>query len=322
METTKCNLCASDQATLLYRLPDYLLQRDDIITTLVRCSQCGLVYQNPRPTELEIGAHYPPDYEPFESSPQKGKMAWIENRLRNYGIQKRCRIVTRVISRGKVLDVGCATGLFLVGMRERHWDVYGVDTSEYAAQIAREEHNLRVITGNLFEAQYPSAFFDAVTLWDVLEHLHDPARILYEIRRILKPNGVLILRVPNIDSSDARFFGKYWAGLDAPRHLYVFGDETIRKFLSRYGFSITSVEKNLGNYPGFVLSLRFAMHGGGIKISNQKRAVRILLHPITRVITAPVFFLRGFFTSGPSLVITARKIEEFRISSDENRNHP
>ncbi len=138
--------------------------------------------------------------------------------LFRYGMSRRDQMVTRFKQSGRMLDVGCATGVFLQWFQAGgSWDLYGLELSEGAARVARAA-GLNVFIGQLEEAAYPENYFDVVTFWDVLEHISDPRSALLETRRILKPDGILVLRLPNAASLDARIFRQYWSGLDAPRH--------------------------------------------------------------------------------------------------------
>lgn len=307
METVVCNLCGSAEADLRFDVPDRLFERFQVRARLVQCRRCGLIYQNPRPTLDEMGAHYLPDYELYAPEPEAVALSpWLRWAY-DYGMAKRRSFVTRHQPRGRLLDVGCATGTFLRGVRAAgDWEVLGVETSPAAAQIARERHGLDVRIGTVEAASFPDQAFDAVTLWDVLEHLHDPAASLLEIRRILRPGGVLVVRVPNGASRDAGWFGQYWAGLEPPRHLYVFTPQTLGRLLTQRGFQILERSSASAAYPTFLLSLRFYLreHGGRV----AQRLLPLLYHPVMRVASAPLFYLASLGLRGPQLVVAARKV--------------
>ncbi|MCB9139541.1 MAG: class I SAM-dependent methyltransferase [Caldilineaceae bacterium] len=305
-ESVACNLCGSDRSRPYGVIPDLLLDRPDVCATLVQCTECGLVYQNPRPTPEEIGAHYPPEYEPYTDITQ-GKRSWLLQRAINYGIQKRCRFITRHRPPGRLLDIGCAAGTFMLGMAQNGWETVGVELSQNVAALARSRHGLNVYTGTLEQARFEDESFDAVTMWDVLEHVHDPAATLREIRRILRPGGLLLVRVPNLASWDARLFGEYWAGLDAPRHLYVFTPGTLSRLMGRAGFQVIDESTNIGGYPTFALSVRFRMTANRATAEQEYRTTRLLYHPATRLASAPFFLLPSMTGRGPLLVTTARK---------------
>jgi SAM-dependent methyltransferase len=198
--------------------------------------------------------------------------------------------------------------LFLNGMRSQgDWELHGVEINPYAAEIARDRYGLQVRIGTLIEAAYPAHFFDVITMWDVLEHLHQPLENLREIDRILKPDGLLILRVPNVSSWDAKLFKRSWAGYDAPRHLYVFSPSTLEELLLKAGFRLINCSSQSGNYTTFLLSLRFWINAHEYNSKPAKLLLRILYHPIMRIFSAPIFYLRGLGLRGPQIVVTAAK---------------
>ena len=310
MEYVTCNLCGSAEASILFELSDYLLERPEVHATLVKCSGCGLVYQNPRPSPGEIGEHYPPEYELYDPAAISSPANPLLQRAYDYGLRKRRRYLTRYCSGGRVLDLGCATGAFLAGLGRSapgKWDLYGVEPSPQAAEAARRHPGLKVTTGLLEEAGYPGGYFDAVTLWDVLEHLHDPRSTLGEIHRILKPEGALVLRLPNIGSRAARLFGKHWGGLEPPRHLYVFDHQTLDRLVRLSGFEPLHTDTAISAYLSYVQSLRFRMVDRGLPAARRDRILRLLHHPLARLLSAPFFYFDSLGLKGPALVMVAKK---------------
>jgi SAM-dependent methyltransferase len=217
------------------------------------------VYLNPRPKPEELAAYYPSDYMPFlpaiEDEPH-----WFRRLDRRVGLRRRVRLLRRWHggrAAGALLDVGCATGVFLDGMRAEGWRVQGVEPSEHAARYARDRFGLDVYQGSLEAAGFPPASFDVVTLWDVLEHVFSPTATLREIARILKPNGSLVFSVPDLDCVEARVFGRYWAGLDMPRHLNLFTHKVLTRLLAEAGFRVTARSHFTGRFGVLALSIRF-----------------------------------------------------------------
>jgi len=306
MEQVICNLCGSSETETLYDLPDRLLFRNDVRVHLVRCCQCGLIYQNPRPVLQAMAKHYPAEYELYAPEPDGEKTSWLLRQAYRYGMEKRRRFVTAHKHTGRLLDVGCATGLFLRAMQSAPgWELYGVDISPHAVRIARETYHLNVMEGTLEAPHFSDSFFDVVTMWDVFEHLHDPARSLQEIFRILRPDGVLVLRVPNGGGWDAQVFRSYWAGLEPPRHLYVFTPRTLQAVLERNRFEVIRRTTLSGAYTTFLLSLKFWLRDG--LGARADRLVDMFYHPFWRLVTAPIFSLTSLGLRGPQLVVTARK---------------
>ncbi len=308
METVSCLLCGSMAAQPYLQLPDYQLERPEVRASLVRCQECGLIYQSPRPTRQEMPAHYPDAYPRYQPEARQGKKSFLLQQAEDFGMEKRCRTVTRHKPAGALLDIGCATGVFLHGMQKHPgWTLKGLELSEKAASLARRQYGLEVVTGSIDEVRFPESAFDAVTLWDVLEHLHDPAAALVEISRILKPDGILVFRIPNGDGWDARLFGPYWSGYEPPRHLYVFSRSHISRLLQQTGFSVLQMSGEYGGYMNVILNVRFYLTGKGVPPARRAAILRLLYHPIARLAAAPLFALLSLGLHGPSLTITAVK---------------
>jgi len=153
------------------------------------------------------------------------------------------KLVERFSKESRILDVGCSTGFFLEIAESNNWDAYGVEVSEYASHYAREELGLNVFTGTVKEASFSDEFFDVVTMWDVLEHLADPASDLVEINRILKRGGLVFVTTPNISSLAARLTGKKWFGFAKVReHTFYFCPSTLTKMLQKAVFEVLKIE--------------------------------------------------------------------------------
>jgi SAM-dependent methyltransferase len=142
--------------------------------------------------------------------------------------------ISQFIPSGKLLDVGCSTGFLLNAARLR-FEPTGVEPSRWAADYAGRQLKILVRRGTLEEAKFPDASFDVVTLVDVIEHLADPLSTLQEIRRVLKPGGLLYVVTPNIASLMARLMRSRWWGL-RPAHIYYFSPRTLRHLLDKAGF--------------------------------------------------------------------------------------
>jgi len=309
MEEVNCNLCGANDAELIYVQKDRLMKLPGSFC-LVQCRQCGLLYLNPRPTLEEIKRYYPEEYGPYNVTPED-EPSWINRLDHNYGYWKRARLVNRACPRGgRVLDVGCATGNFLNMLRRLGpWDLYGLDITPEASQYARERYGIRTFTGVLADAGYPDAYFDVVTMWDVMEHVYDPTSTMNEVHRILKPGGLFLARVPNVSTWDARLFGPYWVGLDAPRHLYVFSPTTFNGLLHKAGFSVRKMRSLILGYPPFALSVRFWLDE---KLHNEslKRALLAFNRSrLPRLLTLPIWAVLGYFNTTFAMTVFAAKEE-------------
>ena len=232
-EAVACDLCGADDPAPLHRGPDRQLGGQEQFT-LVRCGQCGLIYMSPRPADLS--PYYPPDYAPFDEAKRKAT-----NRISAYLRARDERALRSLVGRaGRVLEVGCAAGDYLLALRERGWEVTGVEFNDHAAVIARQR-GLDVRTGDLLDANLPAEAFDLVLLRHVLEHVPSPSATLIEIHRVLAPGGKASVLLPNYDSLERTLCGAYWHGYDLPRHLFTFTPGTLIEMMGRAGLSVHRV---------------------------------------------------------------------------------
>jgi SAM-dependent methyltransferase len=310
LETTNCLVCGANQAQPFLKLPDALLGLPGIFS-LQRCQQCGLVYQNPRPAEAEIGRYYPPEYDPYVIPPWQEPNP-LTRTIRLHGLRKRWGLIESWAppqpGGRTILDVGCATGVFLAAGAPT-WEKVGVELSPTAAQAARDEFGLTVHTGMLEEAPLADQSFDVITMWDVLEHLHDPRRTLAHVHRLLRPNGYFIFRVPNLDAWDARLAGRYWAGLDQPRHLFVPDERAIQDLLAATGFASVEQQCLSGTYGVLVLSWRFWLSQHISETPQRHLAQRLLDNPATRLaLAAPLWAVDKLARKGSLLTVVARPV--------------
>lgn len=238
MESVDCVLCGPGAVKEMARIRDLKFFCPGEFS-LVRCPRCRLTYLNPRPTPDAMADHYP---ETYWNAPEEGVPGvYLDSAARGV-VDTLCRRYPG----GRVLDVGCGSGGLVAHFRDRGMDAMGVEPMACPAELARDRYGLNVVKGYLADAAFPDDSFDAVTLFDVLEHTHDPVAELAEVRRVLKPGGAVFVKVPNIASLQARLLGKWWFGLDTPRHLYHFSPGTLRRVLSRAGFSQVSARAVTG----------------------------------------------------------------------------
>ncbi|MGH7867532.1 MAG: class I SAM-dependent methyltransferase [Candidatus Dormibacteraceae bacterium] len=216
-----------------------LFPAQDFVTNhqfqIAHCAACGFDVTSPQPDEEHIGAYYPAGY--YGNPGTRRFPAPIEV-LQKAMYAQRVRMVERVWGNkhGRVLDVGCGRGLLLQAFRRRGWEVRGTELSEPAARYALEVAHVPVDIGRVEEIGFPAEHFDAITIWHVLEHIHDPRVVLNEANRILKPGGVLLIGVPNFSGFEARFFRDKWFHLDVPRHVTHLTKQILKQALVENGF--------------------------------------------------------------------------------------
>jgi len=222
-----CNLCNSNNFKVLYTRKHYALNYQ-----IVKCKTCGLIYMNPRFSEEKNRDLYNDTYYYFGKEDDEiniNKAVEQFKRLQFYS------------AKGRLLEIGCAKGFFLKIARDNGWETYGVDLSDYGCKFAKEQFNLNVLQGVLEEIDLPEKYFDVVSLWDTLEHLRDPCKVLEKIKRLLKDDGILMIETPNINSVFFKLYRRYWLGFN-PFHLYYFSPQTLKNMLCKLGFTIVNSE--------------------------------------------------------------------------------
>lgn len=223
-----CNLCGSRETRLQYEIDGF---------HIVRCMQCHLVYVAEEIGGDELAAHYGEAY--YTGAQKKGYSDYIGRRkVRKDYFRSTIPMIRRylAVETPRVLDVGCAAGFFLEVAREQGWQARGVELSAYAAEYARSQFGLDVVTGTLAAAKFPLRSFDLITLWDVIEHLPNPSEILTLVHDLLRPSGLVIISTGDISGATARLYGRRWALLAPPGHLFYFSRRTLFAMLRQTAF--------------------------------------------------------------------------------------
>lgn len=224
LEWVGCNLCGSRHLRLVYRMPDTLFHPDEWFD-VVECEDCGLGFVNPRPVPAAIGYYYPGEfYDEFEENRERHK----ERYAREAAFLP--KIPDQAGRKRRLLDVGCANGDFARHVKGLGWDVEGVEISPNAKPIA----DFHVHRYPLPEVPREDGSFDAVTAWAVLEHVHDPRAYFAKAAHLLRPGGVFVFLVTNLDSASSRYLFRE----DIPRHLYFFDPRTVAAYLEQVGLEM------------------------------------------------------------------------------------
>ena len=242
-EYIHCNLCGSNKTSILYRLPVRTYQIGEFsrdIWDIVRCNQCGLIYQNPRPKGDILESFYQ-----FKNPGQRDFVNdwFLDNEDMNQDYWQRIlRTIHHHKPNGKMLDVGCGAGSFLELAQKIGYEVYGQEISPLFVEHCRKQKGLTIYDGELESLQLPPASFDIVTSFDVIEHHPYPKNLLREMRRLLKPGGLLIVGTHNIGNFFARLYRNRWRHLHPIGHLTYFTRNTLGKMLEDSGFNIIRCE--------------------------------------------------------------------------------
>lgn len=311
MEFTVCDLCGADDSEILFQGRQWRRSLPQEVT-LRRCRRCGLMYLSPRPDSEEMAHYYPADYpayRPAISDERYGLMRWMRRRK----LTQRRKWVEYYSGRksGRILDVGCATGLFLHEMAQAGWQVAGVEPIASAAEYARQRLGLDVFHGTLRQAPFFAETFDVVTFWDVLEHTFSPTAELTHAANLLRQGGLIVINVPNWHSLDRWLFGAHWIGFDPPRHLYVFTRSTLTMLLEKSGFRVLTWRCIMPSYYPFIISLERWLQT--LSPLWARWVNRVLNFPGVRFIFEPWFTVSNWLKWGGVISVFARKeVREIR----------
>ena len=239
MPETICNLCGANDARVMFH-------RRGI--DFMQCRQCGLEWVHPLPDMERLRELYSSQrYFRTDSISQYGYSDYVRNKHLYVNLfNRRLDAILRHTNnhQGRLLDVGCATGVLLELARLRGWEVQGVDVSSYATQIARDYYRLDVFTGTLEEANYPDQRFDVVVMDDLIEHVGDPSELVRESCRILAPGGLLTMNTPNRAGLWHLLMGRRWFHYKQSEHLVFFSPRVITDLLDRQGFDVLDIHSS------------------------------------------------------------------------------
>ncbi len=247
--------------------PTYLTVKDHSVSgedfQLVYNEELDMLETTPQPSANTLSEYYKSeDYISHTDS----KRNWFEKAyhfVRGMALKRKLKLINSFPVSGKtILDVGCGTGDFLLTAKNNAWNVYGIEPNEKARAIANSKTINQVFDTNTLQ-EFESGTFDVITLWHVLEHLPNLETEIQNLNRLLKPEGRLVIAVPNFKSYDAKHYSAFWAAYDVPRHLWHFSQTSISKLFSKHNLEI---EKTLPmTFDAFYVSLLSEQYKSGSK---------------------------------------------------------
>jgi 2-polyprenyl-3-methyl-5-hydroxy-6-metoxy-1,4-benzoquinol methylase len=206
----------------------------------LRCNSCGLAYLEQTPSDSELEVFYNKSFQVDRESQGKKidrESGSLLGTLRRFLPEK-----------GRLLEIGCSYGHFLRRARQNGWEVQGVEISRAAVDWARGEFGLPVCAGTLEEVSSALGMqYDVVVMLHVLEHDPEPARLIYQVKRLLLPGGILVIKTPNSSSWIADVCGRTWEWLTPPAHIYLFSPVSLRLLLEQADFDIESLKTQRGD---------------------------------------------------------------------------
>lgn len=234
-EVRGCLVCGETEFTDLFTAKDHLVSGESYV--IRRCNACSFTFTGDPPAELEIGRYYLSDDYISHSDKRQTFTERLYHLARSYMLGQKHRLVAAVTNKesGRLLDIGSGTGYFASFMHKKGWKVTGIELNEQARNYSVTRFGINTIAPEEVK-DIPDRSVDCITFWHVLEHLYDPLMWMREVKRILKDDGKCIIALPNLASSDARWYGDRWAALDVPRHLWHFSPATLTRFAGDHSF--------------------------------------------------------------------------------------
>ncbi len=255
-----CPYCRSTTIKNILSTKDYFLTQEGF--NIDKCENCSLTFTNPQPSINEIHKYY--QSEDYVSHGAK-RFSLFDNLYilaRSFSLKWKLSIIKKNSSQGKILDYGCGTGDFLKHSSLNGYSVIGIEPSAKAREQATLKLGQRVYE-RIEEIQHVK--FDIITLWHVLEHIHDISTVLEKLKEKLTETGTILIAVPNHKSKDASLFEKHWAAYDTPRHLWHFDKSSMTKLLNNEGLILEQIiPMKMDSYYVSILSDRYK-NGGSIK---------------------------------------------------------
>jgi len=254
---TSCPVCSSGEHKLFLSCRDYTVSGEEF--KILECTQCNFKFTSPRPSQDAIGPYYQSEAYVSHSDSTAGIINKLYHAVRRKTLADKINFINQLHPKGSLLDIGCGTGSFLKACADAGWLTKGVEADPAARQKAIETSGSEV-QADLLQA-YKGKKFDVITLWHVLEHLHQLDESLLKIKGLMAKEAVLVIAVPNSGSFDARYYRQYWAAYDVPRHLYHFNQDTLSKLLAKYGLKVADIKPM--KFDAFYISMLSTKYRSG-----------------------------------------------------------
>ncbi|MBS1760690.1 MAG: class I SAM-dependent methyltransferase [Bacteroidetes bacterium] len=234
---TNCPICIAQDFKKKLTAKDYTVSGNSF--DIMQCAQCSLCFTQDAPDAAHIGPYYKAEEYISHTDTSKGIVNSLYQKVRKRTLKSKRKLIqqTTGLLKGNLLDVGSGTGAFVNEMKQHGWEVKGLEPDEDARAVAKKTFDVSLDTMNeLWSLE--KGTYNAITLWHVLEHVHDLQAYMARLNELLAENGKLIIAVPNYTSKDAQIYGPYWAAWDVPRHLYHFSPASMSLLAEKHNLKI------------------------------------------------------------------------------------
>lgn len=260
IQYTACPVCGNTKFTEIFRVKDQTVSKQDFI--IMQCNSCSLRITQQVPDQQAIAAFYKSESYISHTDTAKGFINRMYHLVRGITLQSKAKLIQKEtgLAMGHLLDIGAGTGAYAHTMQQRGWTITGLEPDKDARNVAKDKYHLVLEEADKLY-QLPAQQFDAITLWHVLEHIHDLDKYLQTIYKVLKPGGKLFIAVPNYTCYDAIHYQTNWAAYDVPRHLYHFAPTAMQKLLQKHNLKLCKMKPMW--FDSFYVSLLSEQYKGG-----------------------------------------------------------
>lgn len=235
---TTCPVCGSANIKDVLKAKDFTVSGE--IFSIAECNDCKLRFTQDVPDAVSIAPYYKSENYISHTNTSKGLINGLYQTVRKRTLKQKRKLIEKITgkSNGNFLDVGSGTGAFANEMKQQGWQVTGLEPDTDARAVAKQLYNIELNDISVFN-QLPPNSFDAITLWHVMEHVHDLNPYVEQLKNLLKEEGKLFIAVPNYTSKDAEVYQEFWAAYDVPRHLYHFSPQSIKILMEKHGLKLS-----------------------------------------------------------------------------------
>ena len=249
---TNCPVCGSTGIKNVLSAKDYTVSGDAF--TIAECNFCSLRFTQDVPAANSISPYYKSENYISHTNTSRGLINHLYQSVRKRTLKQKRRLIEKVtgIINGNLLDVGSGTGAFANEMKQAGWQVTGLEPDAEARTVGKKLYHIDLAGIDKFYQLQPF-MYDAITLWHVLEHVHDLQGYVGQLKSLLNTKGKLFVAVPNYTSKDATIYKEYWAAYDVPRHLYHFSPYSMKVLMEKHGLKIVQYKPMW--YDSFYVSM-------------------------------------------------------------------
>ena len=277
-----CPNCGSNKISLALSPKDYTVSGE--VFEVWECKDCSQRFTQNVPGKENIGAYYQSQDYISHSDTSKGLVNTLYHKVRKRTLVQKRNLIENITGekKGNILDVGAGTGAFLNTMKIANWKGIGLEPDKNAREKAKELYG--IILEDIEKIySLPPHSFDAITMWHVLEHVHDLHEYVDQLKKLLSSTGKFFIAVPNYTSHDAKIYKEFWAAYDVPRHLYHFSPKAMKNLLNAHGFNIEKTK------PMWFDSIYVSMLSEQYKTGNS--------HPIKAIANGGISNLTTLFNN-------------------------